>query len=527
MSEFLRQFTSSLQDAADAVKDTASAAVDTVKDTASAAADTVQDAASSAVDTASAAVDTAKDTASAAAAAVQDAASSAVDTASAAVDTAKDTASAAAAAVQDAASSAVDTASAAVDTAKDTASAAAATVQDAASSAVDTVKETASAVGDAASAAVDTVEDAASAAVDTVKDAASSAIDSVQDAASSAVDSGKAAVSAAVKAVESAVSGASVGGQFKFGEVPLSPAFSVGQYIEGQVKGSGTVKFKAAGAHTGAGPSDQEVEAALKPVVDDLFAELRQNFKWVGGVTVKGDKKSIGISATLFKTSTKIGPVTYEFKGADLGFGTSGPKVSLFSLGMSYPPFPPQIINSIEYEVAISGSAGVEFKLNPAGVAEFAIEEGVVLLGDVLVLAAPLAFVVVGFAGAYLEIQEGYDEGEISAAAGVALRDFMKSYMAVMSGDPPLGGAAGGAGKDQAVKDLATLKAKGKDAETVVAQHYGEFWRAAVDAVKPKFRDAAVAAFTKKHALKVKVLGVPPSFAGVVDAYMNSYLISG
>jgi hypothetical protein len=479
-------------DAATAVKTTTDDAATVVKTTTDDAATTVKTTADDAATT----VKTATDDASAEVTAAKNLVSGAIDTVT-------DTATGVAKTV-------TDTVSSEVQTVTDDASAAVATAKDLTSGAIDTVTDTAAGV---AKTVTDTVSEEAQAAKDTI----SSAINVVEKEASAAVDTGKGVVSATVDAVEGAFSSASKGGQFTFAEVTLTK-FQVGQFVQGSITIEGAVEFKPTVAPTGPGPSDKEVQAAVKPIIDDLWSQVKKNFKWVGDVTVKGDKKSIGISATLITTSTTYGPVTFEFKGFDFGVGSTGPKATVAGVGVDVPVIK-QRINDVDYTIAVNASSGLGFGLSPAGLAEFGIDVGVEVLADIAVACIPLAAAAAIFAAGYFEIEEGEDIGEISLEATKALQAYAQSYANVMAGGSPAGGNGSAEGAAKAKADLAKLKAQYNDEELVVqkAKEAGIYSKV-VAAAKPQFRAAAEAAFKKKHELRVEVFGMPPSFDDILDA---------
>jgi hypothetical protein len=329
------------------------------------------------------------------------------------------------------------------------------------------------------------------------------------------------------KKLKEAFGGASKTISFSFASFTLAKV-PVGEYVMCEVKVEGAVEVEPEVVpDDAAAPSEEEVKKAVKLDVDALWAEVKANFKWEGvsSVGAKGDKKSVSVSATFFVASTRIGNVSFAFKGLELAFGSEGPKATVAGLEVGVPVYELQV-GSIKYKVKILASGATEFSLNPAALALIGIEAGAAVVADIIIMATPIAFIVVAVVGSYFSITEAYDEAEIGAEAGEAMRNYVNSYMSVMSGGAGLGGPGGGDGKARGEGDLANLKVKYKDPETAVAQNYNKIWRAIVDEIKPKFKALAINEFKKKHETRVKYFGVPPSLEVVIDAYMHSYLTS-
>jgi hypothetical protein len=230
--------------------------------------------------------------------------------------------------------------------------------------------------------------------------------------------------------------GIGVGGQFSFPGIalPRDPGFPVGTVAFGQFAGKLSVKFKPTLLSAAKAPKAAEAEPGIKTICNEIYENA--SFKWFGGVTVKGDTKSAGVSASFLKVSTKVGEVTLEFKAFEIGLDIKKiVKASIGGTSANFPAFD-RDLNGVKYEIIISLGGALEVSPSPAAILAIggAASGAILLVIDVaLVTGPPLAAAAVIGVGIVMAGEKGKRDALIIEGA-IDARGAAQDYAFTMTG---------------------------------------------------------------------------------------------
>lgn len=243
-----------------------------------------------------------------------------------------------------------------------------------------------------------------------------------------------------------------------------------------------------------------------------------------GGVEYK-DKK-VGLKSGLSLKHSWGGDIALTYKPIELTVLEVGRKIEILSATTGVEGSAPLTDVTIagtklKIGVKVSGDFTVapDFEKIGEWILEKVGEEALSAIAEVAAAAGVLAGIALG---AYMCTTEGDDIGAIAGQAYNGIRDYAACYAGAMLGQPA--GATttyGPQGFARGKTDLEALKVKFPE-DVVHAKARGAY-TSVINAATPEFRKRAVDEWSKRHALKTKIMGeVDTTFTSVLDGVLKN-----
>ncbi len=215
-------------------------------------------------------------------------------------------------------------------------------------------------------------------------------------------------------------------------KLPPDPGFPIGTVAFGQFAAKLTGKFKPKLLSAAKAPKPEEAELGIKAICKEIYENA--SFSFFGKVAVKGDTKSAGVAASFLKVSTKVGDVTLEIKGFEIGLDLKKiVKASIGSTSANFPVFE-RLLKDVPFEIFLSIGGALEVSPNPAAGVDAITSGGILLAIDVaLVVGPPLAAGAIIGIGIFAAGEKGALEREILAGA-IDARQAAFDYASTMTG---------------------------------------------------------------------------------------------